>query len=314
MGTLDDEGYIQGGQASFIPDAWGFDGSMFIDLTLTEFGEKNKDDIISMVFNYLNVMSENGVTLAHFNELKDVFSSTSITTSSIAYDPFNKLIEIPKSPKERYKIMTSEMPKGGKLSLDMMYKTAGIQMNYDYTSEEDFEKKFKIGNYLAPLTIAIFANSPFDNSKILLKHIDDGMALANKDSKSNKTASPPYKKDEETGNIQFNFKCKASGVSKTGQNWEQKPKVFDSKGTPIAKDILVWGGTTMKVAYEIIPYSNNMLGSGVSLRLKAVQVHDLVSGGGASADSYGFKEEADGYVAETTDSFPEAEVNGQEDF
>ena len=108
-----------------------------------------------------------------------------------------------------------------------------------------------------------------------------------------------------------NFKCKASGVSKTGQNWEQKPKVFDSKGTPISKDILTWGGT-MKVTYEIIPYSNNMLGNGVSLRLKAVQVHELVSGG--DADSYGFKEEANGYVAETVDSFPEAEVNGQEDF
>ena len=151
------------------------------------------------------------------------------------------------------------------------------------------------------------------NAKNLLKHIDDGIALATKDSKSNKTAQLPYKTDEK-GNMQFNFKCKASGVSKTGQNWEQKPKVFDSKGTPISKDILVWGGTTMKVAYEIIPYSNNMLGSGVSLRLKAVQVHDLVSGGGASADSYGFKEEANGYVAETVDSFPEAEVNGQEDF
>ena len=151
------------------------------------------------------------------------------------------------------------------------------------------------------------------NAKTLLKHIDDGLATATKDSKSNKTAQLPYKTDE-NGNLQFNFKCKASGVSKTGQNWEQKPKVFDSKGTPISKDILVWGGTTMKVAYEIIPYSNNMLGSGVSLRLKAVQVHELVSGGGASADSYGFKEEANGYVAETVDSFPEAEVNGQEDF
>ena len=151
------------------------------------------------------------------------------------------------------------------------------------------------------------------NAKNLLKHIDDGIKLATKDSKSNKTAQLPYKTDE-NGNMQFNFKCKASGVSKTGQNWEQKPKVFDSKGTPISKDILVWGGTTMKVAYEIIPYSNNMLGSGVSLRLIAVQVHELVSGGGASADSYGFKEEANGYVAETVDSFPEAEVNGQEDF
>ncbi len=112
--------------------------------------------------NIHSVCSENS---SHFNELKEVFKSTNITTSSIAYDPFNKLIDIPKSPKERYKIMTAEMPRGGKLSLDMMYKTAGIQINYDYTSEEDFEKKFKIGNYLAPLTIALFANSPFYEKK-----------------------------------------------------------------------------------------------------------------------------------------------------
>ena len=113
--------------------------------------------------NIHSVCSENS---SHFNELKEIFSSTSITTSSIAYDPFNKLIDIPISPKERYKIMTSEMPKGGKLSLDMMYKTAGIQINFDYTSEEDFKKKFKIGNYLAPLTIALFANSPFNENKL----------------------------------------------------------------------------------------------------------------------------------------------------
>ena len=113
--------------------------------------------------NIHSVCSENS---SHFNELKEVFKSTNITTSSIAYDPFNKLTDIPKSPKERYKIMTLEMPKGGKLSLDMMYKTAGIQINYDYTSEADFEKKFKIGNYLAPLTIALFANSPFYENKL----------------------------------------------------------------------------------------------------------------------------------------------------
>ena len=113
--------------------------------------------------NIHSVCSENST---HFNELKEVFKSTNITTSSIAYDPFNKLTDIPKSPKERYTIMTSEMPKGGKLSLDMMYKTAGIQINYDYISEEDFEKKFKIGNYLAPLTIALFANSPFNENKL----------------------------------------------------------------------------------------------------------------------------------------------------
>ena len=108
------------------------------------------------------VCSENS---NHFSELKEVLKAANITTSSIAYDPFNKLTEIPKSPKERYKIMTAEMPKGGKLSLDMMYKTAGIQINYDYISEKDFEKKFKVGNYLTPLTIALFANSPFSENK-----------------------------------------------------------------------------------------------------------------------------------------------------
>ena len=151
-----------------------------------------------------------------------------------------------------------------------------------------------------------------DDAQDLLKQIEEGLKTAQAESKSSKTANPPYKIDED-GNYQFNFKCKASGISKTGQTWEQRPKVFDSKGTPIPKETIVWGGTTMKVAYEIIPYSNNMLGSGVSLRLKAVQVHDLVSGGGASADSYGFKEETSGYVAEANE-FPETEVNAQEDF
>ena len=113
--------------------------------------------------NIHSVCSENNT---HFNELKEIFNLVSITTSSIAYDPFNKLSDIPNSPKERYKIMTAEMPKGGRLSLDMMYKTAGIQINYDYISEDDFEKKFKIGNYLAPLTIALFANSPFTENKL----------------------------------------------------------------------------------------------------------------------------------------------------
>ena len=101
----------------------------------------------------------------HFNEIKQASKDLDINTASIGFDPFNDLNEIPKNPKERYQIMTKEMPKNGELSLQMMYQTAGIQINYDYTSEKDFEKKFKVGNYLTPLTIALFANSPFANKK-----------------------------------------------------------------------------------------------------------------------------------------------------
>ena len=101
----------------------------------------------------------------YLNEITEASKGLDIFTASIGFDPFNSISEIPRNLKERYKIMTSEMPKGGKLSLDMMYRTCGIQINYDYTSEKNFEKIFRVGNYLVPLTIAIFANSPFKDKK-----------------------------------------------------------------------------------------------------------------------------------------------------
>ena len=85
---------------------------------------------------------------------------------SISFDPFSKLKKVPKTPKQRYEIMTQEMPKNGKLSLEMMYQTAGTQINLDYTSEKDFSKKFKLISYLVPLSVGIFANSPFKESKL----------------------------------------------------------------------------------------------------------------------------------------------------
>ena len=100
------------------------------------------------------------------NEIKKASKGLDVSTISIAFDPFNDLENIPKSPKGRYRIMTSEMPKHGKLSLDMMYNTCGIQVNFDYTSENNFEKIFRVGNYLTPLFIALYANSPFKNKKL----------------------------------------------------------------------------------------------------------------------------------------------------
>ena len=100
------------------------------------------------------------------NEIREASQNLNINTASVGFDPFNNISEIPKNPKERYKIMTNEMPKRGKLSLDMMYRTCGIQINYDYLSEKNFEKIFKIGNYLTPLAVALFANSPFKDNTL----------------------------------------------------------------------------------------------------------------------------------------------------
>ena len=98
-------------------------------------------------------------------ELRQVTKKLDINIVSTGFDPISKLDEIPNNPKERYKLMTKDMPLGGKLSLDMMYRTCGTQLNIDYSSEEDFFKKFKIVNSIVPISIALFANSSIVEKK-----------------------------------------------------------------------------------------------------------------------------------------------------
>ena len=98
-------------------------------------------------------------------ELNQVTKKLDISIVSAGFDPISNLSEIPNNPKQRYKIMTENMPLGGKLSLDMMYRTCGTQLNVDYSSEKDFIKKFKVVNSIVPISIALFANSSIVEKK-----------------------------------------------------------------------------------------------------------------------------------------------------
>ena len=98
-------------------------------------------------------------------ELKQVLQKLDFKIVSAGFDPISKLSEIPNNPKKRYKIMTKDMPVGGSLSLDMMYRTCGTQLNLDYNSEKDFIKKFKVINSIVPISIALFANSSIVEKK-----------------------------------------------------------------------------------------------------------------------------------------------------
>ena len=98
-------------------------------------------------------------------ELRQVTKKLDIKIVSAGFDPISKLDEVPNNPKQRYELMTKDMPLGGELSLDMMYRTCGTQLNIDYNSEEDFIKKFKIVNSIVPISIALFANSSIVEKK-----------------------------------------------------------------------------------------------------------------------------------------------------
>jgi len=98
-------------------------------------------------------------------EIKQVIKKLNLKIVSAGFDPISKISEVPNNPKQRYEVMTKDMPNGGELSLDMMYRTCGTQLNVDYNSEKDFIKKFKVVNSIVPISIALFANSSIVEKK-----------------------------------------------------------------------------------------------------------------------------------------------------
>lgn len=73
--------------------------------------------------------------------------------------------ETPVMPKSRYKIMAGYMPKVGSLGLDMMLRTATVQVNVDFASEADMVRKLRASLALQPVATALFANSPFTDGR-----------------------------------------------------------------------------------------------------------------------------------------------------
>lgn len=102
----------------------------------------------------------------HQDELNKVCKNLNIQFMGMGALPKWEIIDLPLMPKERYKIMSQYMPKVGKNGLDMMLRTTTIQANFDFASEEDMVKKFRVAQSIQPLIIALYANSPFIGGKL----------------------------------------------------------------------------------------------------------------------------------------------------
>jgi hypothetical protein len=103
---------------------------------------------------------------------------------------------------------------------------------------------------------------------------------------------------DETGNLIGNFKMKAEVTKKDGTKFTQKPAIFDAAKKPTKAN--PWSGSELKVNFEAFPYFNEKdKEAGVALRMFAVQIVKLVSGGTGDAESYGFGSE-EGFVDESS--------------
>lgn len=101
----------------------------------------------------------------HFAALHAVAEPLGIRFLGIGGSPKWTLAETPRMPKSRYDIMTAYMPKVGRHGLDMMYRSATVQVNLDYSSEADMARKIRVSMKLQAIATALFAASPFTDGR-----------------------------------------------------------------------------------------------------------------------------------------------------
>lgn len=112
-----------------------------------------------------DVHSIGAETQSHLDQVSAIGRDLGIGFLGIGFTPLWTLAEIPRMPKRRYAVMTRYMPQVGKRGLDMMYRTATIQVNMDFGNEADMVKKLRVSLALQPIATAIFASSPFADGR-----------------------------------------------------------------------------------------------------------------------------------------------------
>lgn len=90
-----------------------------------------------------------------------VCSPKNILLLPMGYQPVSTLEKTEWLPKSRYKIMSSYFLDKGHLAHHMMKLTSTVQVNIDYSDQRDFNEKFRLSSYLAPVLQSIYSNSPF---------------------------------------------------------------------------------------------------------------------------------------------------------
>ena len=180
---------------------------------------------------------------------------------------------------------------------------------YPHLNKPDvkFAKGNEDGDYKVTLKVAK------SDATDMIKLFDDAQADCLKkaiaENKGKKVKENPYPRYKVEGdNVFFIFKLKASGVNKkTKESFTQRPQILDADKKPFPMDKQIWGGSKIKIAYSLVPYTAPF-GAGITARIKAVQIIELVEG----KSDIPFEKE-DGFVAETN-SDVQTEVQTSSDF
>jgi len=138
-------------------------------------------------------------------------------------------------------------------------------------------------------------------------------ACAKDKKKPPKVLDMPYFFYEDDNEYEISFKSKYSWIDRETKEVKTRTvPIFNSRGELI-KDpsIKIGNGTTLRVSFVIDPF-HTALGVGVSLKLEAVKILNLVEYG-ANAESFGFggDESSEDYASD--ESMGDAQGSSEED-
>lgn len=105
------------------------------------------------------------------NELNAVLNPLGLMLATYGYHPASRIDELEMIPKTRYMQMAAYLPTKGRYALNMMKGTASVQVSIDYTSEDDFRKKFRLANCLSPFLYFMTDNTPYFEGMPVARHM-----------------------------------------------------------------------------------------------------------------------------------------------
>ena len=164
--------------------------------------------------------------------------------------------------------------------------------NYPYlfTPDTQYEKR---GKFSVNLVLSAEDAKPF------IKVYEETLKERQKKENTDKRSAHNQYKVLKDGTVEFKFKLIHKVAKRDGTDFEQRPKILNADKT-VAESQPVYSGSKMKIAFQAISWANNLQGGGVTLRMKAVQLIEVVSekpnkdsNGKSSSGNYdyGFTEE-----------------------
>lgn len=169
--------------------------------------------------------------LEFFRDLVPILESKNQQIMAVGYHPETKIEEIKLLPKKRYDFMFNYFKTAGTMAHNMMKGTSALQVSLDYSSEEDYLKKFRVTNALSPVIYAMFDNGLYFEGKQYEKHNIRALIWKNCDIDRSGVVPNSLKDD-------FSFKKYAEYVLNVPPILIAKDGDVESTGKLLVKDVL----------------------------------------------------------------------------